>query len=170
MDQEPLFDVVRCLPPDDDLISDARKEIQNTLDKTEAFSEFGYVPLGWGSKCDELFHHGLNLSGNTLIEQQCGPYSDAEKIRMVVLMSKNHRPLLNVSVGPNYILIFRPFKDILDSNNGFFKMRNGRCISSSQSFDCLQLDQALILDGNVRIDYPLTGGGLCMLLVMKKKI
>lgn len=63
MSQELPFDIIPCQQPDDGLISDAQKEIQDQLDRAAKASHYrGYVNLGWGSKCEQLFHYGLDVS------------------------------------------------------------------------------------------------------------
>lgn len=70
------------------------------------------------------------------------------------------------------VLVLRPFENVLDSENGFFKITKGRDINftpESQPVDHLQPDQVLIIDGDVEVCYPQSGGGLCMLHGIKKK-
>lgn len=196
MEQEPVYEIIPCLTAGNDLIAGAKAEFQPRLNATEKISEHGYVWIGWGPKCEALFHHGLDVSfsfflsfcflflvfywlltdvklaSNEIILRECGPYDQAEKDSAVIMFAENNTQLPHFKATPDLVMVFRPFDNILNSENGFFKITKGRNVASSllaSQIDHLQLNQVLVLDGNVEICYPLPGGGLCMLHGIKKQ-
>ncbi len=55
--------VINCAPASQELITAAKAEI--SVDQIHSLqtstSDLGYEKLGWGERCDELFHHGLDV-------------------------------------------------------------------------------------------------------------
>lgn len=92
-------------------------------------------------------------------------------------MVENDKPLPHWKAGPGKVLVYRPIKDELSPEVGFIKikpgshlMTNPREIRDIRDEDIrLKTDETLILDGDMVINWPKPGGGLCMLQVIKKR-
>jgi hypothetical protein len=120
----------------------------------------------------------MQLSHDQYLQGLLSPlsYGTAEKRPQRTVVFRRHidqRP--PVRAGPQYIFIFRGL-GTLNSSNGFpkifegsHKMSNAKVVELMASGQLtatditLQPDQAIIMDGNLVIEYPMAGDGIAFL-------
>ncbi|KAL2359041.1 hypothetical protein RJZ56_008126 [Blastomyces dermatitidis] len=179
MTEDVGFDLIPCDSADETLIAAAKEEFKAELNAaSKASSKEGWVPVKtFGAKCDELFHHGVDLANNAFLARHCGSYLDAPKDTLIISMVSNDRQLPFWKLAPGKVLIFRPVDYELSEEAGFLRYIEGsHKISNMEEATRAQekgirvrLDQMLIMDGDSVIRWPKTGGGICILQGVLKK-
>ena len=89
---------------------------------------------------------------------------------------RNNTQLGRFHAGKDHVFIYRPLEEALGPHNGFFKvvagshnMRPEQIAEAEAEEIQLQFGQALILDGDVVIEYPMAGGGIGLVKCLSKK-
>ena len=94
-----------------------------------------------------------------------------------VIMStvRNNPQLPPYRAGPGKVLLFKPIDHGLSEGVGFLRYFEGSHKKSKSIGDmpergiCVELDQILVMDGDLVIRWPKTGGGIFMLQGIIKK-
>lgn len=116
------------------------------------------------------------MADNEFLTNLCEPYDEAVKNEIIMIMVENDEPLKHCRFWPNKVLVFRLIKDDLSPEVGFFRAKPGshRTLSHRKIHDIpdeniyLKANEALVLDGDMVIKWPESGGGLCMMKVITK--
>lgn len=89
---------------------------------------------------------------------------------------KNDRPLPRVRVGFDRIYVYRALEKALGPEDGLFALVPGSHREKAESVERraevqvrLSPGQTLLVDGNMVIRYPQSGGGVCMMAAYWKK-
>ena len=76
--------------------------------------------------------------------------------------------------GSNWVFIYKAVTETLTTSTGLFKiipnshkMTAEQLLQAARKDISVRTDQALIIDGRLVIDWPTTGGGICLLKMVE---
>ena len=85
----------------------------------------------------------------------------------MIVWTKNPKQLQRFRAGRDRVFIYRPLEEALGPENGFFRIVEGSHrmgkdgVTNANAKDIrLEPGQAIILDGDLQIEYPQAGGGV----------
>lgn len=115
----------------------------------------------------------------------CGAFPDPKRsdnpesnlyMRGIMCFIRNNTPLPRVRVGFDRIYIYRALEKALGPKDGLFTLVPGSHREKADSVERqtevqirLSPGQILIVDGNMVIRYPQSGGGVCMMAAYWKR-
>ncbi|KAI9759363.1 MAG: hypothetical protein M1840_003367 [Geoglossum simile] len=158
------------------LVSAALAELNLSLPKQS--NQWGIYGVNGDQNCELLFEEGFDFPDNRFLTFLLGePYTaEAVYLKRNFITVYNPEPLSRVRAGENNVLIWRPFHKALDAQNGLF-----RIVKRSQGMERAQVDkagvveiklepgQALILTGELWIEWPQNGGdGIGQYMLIRK--
>ncbi|KAH0555727.1 hypothetical protein GP486_006327 [Trichoglossum hirsutum] len=127
---------------------------------------------GRGAACDVLFDSGHKYSDNRYLTHLLGvPYNKRQPtIQGVAKMAQDTGRAPRARIGPGRVMIWSAMDKTLNADNGFFSV-----IKASHKMTCRELTaatglvqitlapgQAVIMDGNMGVEWAPPGGGLAM--------
>jgi hypothetical protein len=188
------YKILNGVRPTPDKVEAAKAEISiEYLHKLQqSISSLGFERLGWGKDSDVLLHDGLDvrssstapgtrltnqLHGDEYLKNMLhGSYANA-KLQMadVVVWMQNYKQLQRVRAGRGRVFIYKAVEGTLSPENGFFRVVEGshlmgpEQVMNAKAKDIyLEPGQAIIVDGELIIEYPQTGGGIGLLKCISK--
>lgn len=101
---------------------------------------------------------------------------DSKDALAAFILLKNETQLPQWRAQPGWVIMYKSIRKELEPEveifrivQGSHKMAEERQIHDHSSKICLQLNQVLVFDGDVVIEYPLSGDGLGLLKAYKKR-
>ncbi|EDO00503.1 predicted protein [Sclerotinia sclerotiorum 1980 UF-70] len=176
---DPGYKILDGTPPTRDKIEAAQAEIsvENLQKLQQSTSDLGFERLGWGEKINSLLHDGLDLDNDEYLKTLLnGAYKDAKTYMAdVVIWMQNPNQLQRFKAGRGRVFVYKAIEGVLGPQNGFFRIVEGshlmnpnQIIKTNAKDVHLQPGQAIILDGDLVIEYPQAGGGVALLKCFSK--
>lgn len=195
MPNDPGYKILSGVAPTHEKIETAKAEIsmENLVKLQQSTSPLGFERLGWGKNSNGLLHDELDvraffccpknyadetqLDGDEYLKDLLrGPYAHANiHMAAAVVWMKNPSQLQRLKAGRGLVFIYKAVEETLGPENGFFRIVEGsqrmspeQIVNANARDIYLQPGEAIILDGDLAIEYPQAGGGVGLVKCISK--